>query len=71
MEELEKRLERAREKRDKRMEAFKNNMQNKKYSTVEDIKAKFEKECETLKSKLAEDQARHEERRKEQISKVQ
>ena len=35
------------------MEDFKNNKQNKKYANIEDIKAKFEKECETLKSKLA------------------
>lgn len=46
------------------MEALKSNT-SKKYFNADDVKAKFEKECENLKRQMAEDQAKHEERRKE------
>ena len=44
------------------MEALKTNT-NKKYGNLDDIKAKFDKEVATLKMQLAQDQAKHEERR--------
>ena len=70
MEDLEQKLERAREKRDQRLEALKNNT-TKKYGNADDIKTKFEKECEVLRAQLEADQVKHEERRKEQLNKVQ
>ena len=48
MEFYEQKLEKAREKRDKRLESLKTGA-SKKYVNAEAVKAKFEKECEDLK----------------------
>ena len=67
---VEEKLERAKEKREQRMLAFKDSSK-KKAATHEELVVKFEHEVESLKRQLERDLALHEERRLEFLSKRQ